>query len=225
MVKCSNQANCEVAEPLSAANSDQPIDPSQYGCNVKPSAQTVTGLLADWGGGDDSAAARIFPLVYEELRRLAHGLFAGLSPDQTLQPTALVHEAYLRLVDQSRPNWTDRAHFMNVAAKAMRRLLVDHLRARRSQKRGGQRDRLPLDDSVLAISGTGFLDALALEEVLERLEALDARKAQVVELRFFGGLNIEEVAKTLGISRATVTDDWHFARSWLAVELGGEEKT
>ncbi|MEE9296174.1 MAG: sigma-70 family RNA polymerase sigma factor [Phycisphaerae bacterium] len=186
---------------------------------MSTSANNVTRLLAELGSGDGSAVSRMFPLVYDELRALAASFFTGKVSNQTLQPTALVHEAYLRLVDQTHQDWTDRAHFMGVAAKAMRRLLIDHLRARQAQKRGGLQHRVTLDDSALAVSGAGILDALALEEALEKLGRLDERKARVVELRFFCGLTNESVAHVLGVSRATVVDDWSFARAWLAVEL------
>ena len=164
----------------------------------------------------------MFPLLYDELRALAASFFAGNAANQTLQPTALVHEAYLRLVAVGDQSWTDRAHFMGVAAKAMRRLLVDHARARQTQKRGGDHLRVTLDASALAVSGTDILDSLALEDALQKLGALDERKARVVELRFFCGLESKEVAHVLGVSRATVADDWSFARAWLAVELGDE---
>ena len=193
-------------------------------CSVNSSAHNVTRLLADLGAGDRSAASQMFPLVYEELRNLAAGFFGGNLANQTLQPTALVHEAYLRLVGQNKQKWTDQAHFMSVAAKAMRRLFIDHARAQRAQKRGGLYRRVTLDDSALAIGDAGMIDALMFEDALQKLEALDERKARVVELRFYGGLGNEDVAQELGVSRATVSDDWKFARAWLAVELKDDPK-
>ena len=180
--------------------------------------QEVTQLLANWSHGDHAALEKLAPLVYEELRRLAHHYMEGQRPDHTLQTTALVNEAYLRLADQSRPNFTNRSHFFAVAAKAMRQILVNHAKAQQSQKRGAGASKVELDEAALiSPEQTGAI--LDLNEALERLATLDSRKAQVVELRFFGGLNQDEIAEVLKVSPVTVRRDWVFARAWLYTEL------
>lgn len=180
-------------------------------------AQT-TILLTQAQGGDASAAERLAPQIYEELRRLAAIYLRGERPDHTLQPTALVHEAYLRLIDASRVDWRDRAHFFRTAARAMRRVLVDHARARGAEKRAGARQRITLAGVDPELAGPDF-ELLALDELLERLAVLHERHAQVVELRFFGGLTIAETAAALGVSETTVEDDWAMARAWLQRQL------
>jgi RNA polymerase sigma factor (TIGR02999 family) len=182
------------------------------------SQQRVTELLAHWSHGDDSALAELTPLVYEELRRLAHHFMEGERPDHTLQTTALVNEAYLRLAGQTRPNFTNRSHFFAVAAQAMRRILVNYAKASQSQKRGGGGLKVDLDD-VAIVSPEESKEIVDLHEALERLAALDSRKAQVVELKYFGGLNYHEMAEVLKISPVTVRRDWEFARAWLHTEL------
>jgi RNA polymerase sigma-70 factor (ECF subfamily) len=182
------------------------------------SQQRVTGLLERWGHGDDAALAELTPLVYEELRRLAHRHMGGERPDHTLQTTALVNEAYLRLADQSNPNWQNRAHFFAVAARAMRQILVSYARSNRAQKRGGGAFKIELDEAAI-LSPEQSQEIVDLHEALERLETLDSRKAQVVELKFFGGLNYEEIAEVLKIARMTVRRDWEFAKLWLYTEL------
>src|SRR5712692_1172228 len=182
------------------------------------SQQRVTELLAHWSDGDDAALAELTPLVYEELRRLAHHFMSGQRPDHTLQTTALVNEAYLRLVDQTRPSWQDRAHFFAVAARAMRQILVDYARSNRAQKRGGGALKVELDEAAL-VSPKESKEIVDLHEALERLATLDSRKAQVVELKYFGGLNYDEMAEVLKISRVTVRRDWEFAKVWLYTEL------
>jgi RNA polymerase sigma factor (TIGR02999 family) len=182
------------------------------------SQQRVTELLAHWSHGDDSALAELTPLVYEELRRLAHHFMEGERPDHTLQTTALVNEAYLRLAGQTRPNFTNRSHFFAVAAQAMRRILVNYAKASQSQKRGGGGLKVDLDD-VAIVSPEESKEIVDLHEALERLAALDSRKAQVVELKYFGGLNYDEMAEVLKISPVTVRRDWEFARAWLHTEL------
>jgi RNA polymerase sigma-70 factor (ECF subfamily) len=184
------------------------------------SPHRVTQLLQQWSHGDNSALAELTPLVYEELRRLAHHYMEGQSPDHTLQTTALVNEAYLRLADQTNPNWQSRAHFFAVAARAMRQIVVDYARSQRSQKRGGGRVRIELDESAI-LSPEQSKEIVDLHEALERLATLDSRKAQVVELKYFGGLNYDEMAEVLKISRVTVRRDWEFARLWLYTELHG----
>jgi len=178
----------------------------------------VTQLLAEWSHGDNAALVELTPLVYEELRRLAHHYMGGQRPDHTLQTTALVNEAYLRLADQTSPNWQSRAHFFAVAARAMRQILVNYAKASQSQKRGGGALKLELDEAAL-ISPEQTTEILDLNEALERLATLDSRKAQVVELKYFGGLNYDEMAEVLKISRITVRRDWEFAKLWLYTEL------
>jgi RNA polymerase sigma factor (TIGR02999 family) len=188
--------------------------------DAKPPARSeqVTELLADWSQGDSAALEKLTPLVYEELRRLAHHYMEGQRPDHTLQTTALVNEAYLRLADQSKPNFANRAHFFAVAAKAMRQILVNHAKAQQRQKRGGGREQVELDEAAL-VSPEQTKTVLDVDEVLERLARLDSRKAHIVELKYFGGLNQEEIAEVLKISAVTVRRDWLFARAWLYAEL------
>ncbi|SRR6266496_2406033 len=182
------------------------------------SQQRVTELLAHWSQGDDAALAELTPLVYEELRRLAHHFMEGQRPDHTLQTTALVNEAYLRLADQTNSNWQSRAHFFAVAARAMRQILVSYARSNRAQKRGGGGARIELDEAAI-VSPEESKEIVDLHEALERLATLDSRKAQVVELKYFGGLNYDEMAEVLKISPVTVRRDWEFARAWLHTEL------
>ena len=182
------------------------------------SPQGVTQLLAEWSHGDNAALAELTPLIYEELRRLAHRYMEGQRPDHTLQTTALVNEAYLRLADQTNPNWQSRAHFFAVAARAMRQILVSYARSNRAQKRGGGGARIELDESAI-LSPEQSKEIVDLHEALERLGTLDSRKAQVVELKFFGGLNYDEIAEVLKIARMTVRRDWEFAKLWLYTEL------
>ena len=181
-------------------------------------AHQVTQLLADWRQGEEAALEKLTPLVYEELRRLAHRYMAGQQPDHTLQTTALVNEAYLRLVDQTKPSFANRSHFFAVAATAMRQILVNHAKAQQRQKRGGGASKVDLDTAAL-ISPEQTKTVLDVDEALERLAELDSRKAQVVELKYFGGLNQDEIAEVLKISIVTVRRDWLFARAWLYTEL------
>ena len=182
------------------------------------SQQRVTELLAQWSHGDDAALAELTPLVYDELRRLAHRHMGGERPRHTLQTTALVNEAYLRLADQTNPRWENRAHFFAVAARAMRQILVSYARSQRSQKRGGGALKVDLDEAAL-VSPEESQEIVDLHEALEQLSALDSRKAQVVELKYFGGLNYDEIAEVLKISRITARRDWEFAKLWLYTEL------
>src|SRR5216110_3891364 len=182
------------------------------------SPHRVTQLLQQWSHGGDSALAELTPLVYEELRRLAHHYMEGQRPDHTLQTTALVNEAYLSLADQTKPRWQNRAHFFAVAARAMRRILVSYARSQRSQKRGGGALKMELDEAAM-VSPQESKEIVDLHEALERLATLDSRKAQVVELKYFGGLNYDEMSEVLKISRVTVRRDWRFARLWLYTEL------
>jgi RNA polymerase sigma-70 factor (ECF subfamily) len=182
------------------------------------SPHRVTQLLRQWSHGDDAAIAELTPLVYEELHRLAHHYMEGQRPDHTLQTTALVNEAYLRLADQTNPNWQSRAHFFAVAARAMRQILVSYARSNRAQKRGGGGARIELNEAAI-ISPEQSKEIVDLHEALERLGTLDSRKARVVELKFFGGLNYDEMAEVLKVARITVRRDWEFAKLWLYTEL------
>jgi RNA polymerase sigma factor (TIGR02999 family) len=182
------------------------------------STHRVTQLLTEWSRGETAALAELTPLVYEELRRLAHYYMEGQRPDHTLQTTALVNEAYLRLADQTNPNWQNRAHFFAVAARAMRQILVSYARSNRAQKRGAGAVKVELEEAAL-LSPEQSQEIVNLNEALVRLSTLDARKAQVVELKYFGGLNYDEMAEVLKISRVTVRRDWEFAKLWLYTEL------
>lgn len=184
--------------------------------------EDVTQVLEQLRNGDERAADKLLPLVYDEFRALARHYLSQERHNHTLQPTALVHEAYMKLVDQSRVDWHGKSHFFAVAAQAMRRILVDHARSRQRDKRGGGRARVVLDEAV-ALSPQKDEDVLALDEALERLAAIDPRQAKVVELRFFGGLSVEEVAQALGVSKRTVEGDWTFARAWLSRELRNDD--
>ena len=179
----------------------------------------ATELLIAWAGGDDRARERMLPLVYDELRRLAAGYLRRERPGHTLQPTALVHEAYVRLIDQRQVDWTNRAQFIGLAAVMMRRVLVNHARDRIADKRGGGAEHVPL--TVAGDLGAPEVGVLDLHQALERLADLDERKGRIVELKFFGGLTMDEIAQTLGVSRATVERDWKFSRAWLHREVSG----
>ena len=181
----------------------------------------VTQILNDWSGGDAKAQERLMPFVYDELRRLARSFLAQERGDHTLQPTALVHEAYVRLVDQTRVNWQNRAHFYGIASRMMRRVLVDHARAHAAEKRGGGAIRLSIDDVQVPLEQRAA-DFVALDEALEKLSQFDERKGKVVEMRFFGGLNDEEIAEVLGVTSRTVLRDWKKARLWLYRELSND---
>ncbi len=183
-----------------------------------PQSAQVTTLLLAWGHGDEGALEQLVPLVHRELRRLAQRAMASERADHTLQPTALVNEVYLRLVDMRSVRWNDRAHFFALSARLMRRILVDVARSRRYQKRGGGAATISLDQDCVAAPERGA-DLVALDEALERLAAFDPRRSQVVELRFFGGLGVDEVAEVLKVSRHTVMRDWTLARTWLFREL------
>jgi len=178
----------------------------------------VTQLLKDWNGGDEAAADRLMPLVHEELRRLAHQYMRREKPGHTLQTSALVNEAYVRLVDQSKIQWESRAHFFGIAARLMRQILVDQARRKNFAKRGGGAIRVSLD-SANAIAQEQSANVMALDEALKTLEQTDPRKSQIVELRFFGGMSIEETAEALKISPGTVMREWTFARAWLRNEM------
>ncbi len=182
------------------------------------SSAEITRLLRAWGGGDPAAMDELAPLVYGELRRMAHRYLRRENPGNTLQPTALVNEAYLRLVDVDNVRWEDRAHFFAVSAQMMRRILVDAARTRGAGKRGGGAVHLNLNESIDAVPDRGR-ELVSLDEALDALAQLDPRKARVVEMRFFGGLTVEETAEVLKISAPSVLRDWKLARAWLMREL------
>jgi len=186
-------------------------------------AHEITRLLQAWGDGDERALDQLMPLVYEELRQAAHRYMAREGTGHTLQTTALVNEVYVRLAGVRRGLWTDRAHFFALCAKLMRRILTDFARSRRSLKRGGRVARVALDEASVAAEGPQD-DLVALHEALERLEALDQRKSRVVELRFYGGLSVQETAALLHVSPETVQREWRFAKDWLFSELRNEHR-
>ena len=178
----------------------------------------VTRMLIDWSKGDPEAPARLMPLVYEELRQLARQYIQQERPDHTLQATGLVHEAYLRLVDQKTTTWQNRAHFLGVAAQIMRRILVDYARSHRTGKRGGTWDKLAFDEA-LAPAAPRSLNLIALDDALKDLLAFDPQQSQIVELRFFGGLTNEEIGEVLDVSPSTVKREWRIAKAWLRREI------
>ena len=186
-------------------------------------AEEITGLLNAWSNGDEGALAKLIPIVYGELRRIAQRQMAREHHGHTLQPSALVNEAYIRLVDCNALQWKNRAHFFGVMAGLMRRILVDLARSRRNQKRGGNWQRVTLDGALLP-SATTDLDLVAVDEALEDMARIDVRKAKVVELRFFAGLTVEETAEVLQISGDTVARDWTFAKAWLSRELKRDKR-
>ncbi len=188
---------------------------------TQTSPQEITGLLLAWGNGDQEAFDQLMPLVYEELRRLARRHMGRQGQGHTLQTTALVNEAYLKLIDASRVQWQNRAHFFAVSAQMMRRILVDFARARRNLKRGGGAHRITLEES-LVFSPERSTDLIALDLALEELAALNPRQSQVVELRYFGGLNETETAEVLKVSERTVRRDWNVARAWLYRALSSQ---
>ena len=186
------------------------------------SPEGMTRLLLDWSEGNQAALNELIPLIEQELHRIAHQFMNRESPGHTLQTTALVNEAYLRLIDQNSVRWQNRAHFFAIAARTMRRILIDYARKSARAKRGGKARKISLDDVAVVVSHEQSAELVALDEALERLAARDPRRGRVVELRFFGGLNTDEVAEVLGISPNTVTRDWNMARAWLARELRHE---
>lgn len=191
-----------------------------------PSVEHTTQLLVGVRSGDTDAQRRLFEVVYGELRALAGSMFRGQGSEHTLQPTALVHEVWMKLVDRTTLQVRDRAHFMAIAATAMRQILIDHARAKRAEKRGGGFGRVTIDEvSEPAATGDGAcrpLDVLALDEALTRLAALDQRQARIVELRMFGGLSVEETAEALSVSTRTIELDWRMARAWLSRVLSAD---
>jgi RNA polymerase sigma factor (TIGR02999 family) len=189
---------------------------------MDPSPDTVASLVDSARQGDEQALATLLPLVYDELRRLAAGYLRRERPGQTLHSTALVHDAYLRLLKDSHLSWQNRAHFFGIAARSMREILIERARARGAAKRGGDQVRVTFDPALAVAAPDGGIDVEALDAALTRLAALDADLARVVEVRFFGGLSIEEAAEALSVSPATIKRRWTLAKAWLARELGGE---
>jgi RNA polymerase sigma factor (TIGR02999 family) len=185
------------------------------------SIHEITQLLVAWSAGDQAALEKLTPLIYQELRRLAKRYMARENAGHMLQPTALVHEAYLRLIEQKHVRWQNRAHFFGISGKLMRRILVDMARARQQTKRGGAARQVALDEALVISKAPGE-DLVALDEALRTLAAMDERKSRVVELRFFGGLTVKETAEVLHISPETVMRDWKFAKVWLHRELSQE---
>lgn len=191
---------------------------------MTPSAKSITQLLVEWRDGDETAVNRLIPLVYEELRRLAHLYMRRERPGHSLQTTDLLNEAYLRLVDHRGMRWQNRAHFYAVAAQAMRRILVDHARSRGYLKRGGGKPHVALDE-VADLAQEKAAEIIMLNDALTELAALDQRKSKIVELRYFGGMSVEETAEVLGISPITVMRDWNTAKGWLLRALSPEART
>ena len=189
---------------------------------MMPESQNVTALLIGWSGGDKEALDRLLPIVYDELRRQAARYLRRERVGHTLQTTALIHEAYIRLVDQRHVKWQNRAHFFGIAAQLMRRILVDHARSKKRAKRGGSDVRVSLTDATL-VTKSNQLDVVALDAALERLAEMDQQQAKIVELRFFSGLTVEETAEVLSISQATVKRDWSMAKAWLHREISDEQ--
>lgn len=182
------------------------------------SPHEITRLLREWANGAQSALEALTPLVYAELRRLAKSFLRSEAPGHTLQPTALVHEAFLRLLDRNAPDCQNRSQFYGLAAHLMRQILIDHARTRQAMKRGGRVVHISLEEGLI-VSGERDADLVALDEAMDRLGTIDPRKSQVVELRFFGGLSVEETAEVLKVSEKTVRRDWQFAKAWLVHEL------
>jgi RNA polymerase sigma factor (TIGR02999 family) len=189
---------------------------------MHPSGHEITRLLHAWGEGDQRALDRLMPIVYDELHRLAQHYMTQERPDHTLQATGLVHEAYLRLLASTHPSWQDRVHFYAVCARLMRRILVDWARTRHRLKRAGAAQPLELHEAIAVVGGSGT-DLVAVDDALTALAAIDARKSQVVELRFFGGLTTKETAEVLKVSEETALRDWKLARTWLRREMGKQQ--
>lgn len=188
---------------------------------VVPSTHDVTQLLQAWSAGNEAALAKLMPLVYEEMHRAARHYMAGERSEHTLQTTALINEVYLRLVDFQQISWQNRAQFFGICAQLMRRILIDFARSRRNQKRGGDVFHLPLDEALI-VSSEPRADLIALDDALKALAAVDDRKSRVIELRFFGGLSVQETAEVLKVSPETVMRDWRLAKVWLLRELREE---
>jgi RNA polymerase sigma factor (TIGR02999 family) len=179
----------------------------------------ITQMLIELTGGNQDVVNQILPHIYDELRRLAGSYLRRERADHTLQPTALVHEAYMKLIDQKQVHWQNRAHFFGIAAQVMRRILMDHARKHTAEKRGGDADKLPLEEEILVVSHEKSADLIALDDALQTLAEFDEQKAKIVELRYFGGLSIEETAEVMGVSVPTINRQWRMAKAWLHAEL------
>lgn len=184
-----------------------------------PSSSNITAILREQGEPADQILERILPVVYEELRRQAHNLLRHERPHHTLQTTALIHEAYIRLVDQREISCNDRSHFFALAARIMRQILVDYARTKHRRKRGGYAEHVPLDETGHPTVVDRDIDLIALDEALERLDALDSQQARIVEMRYFAGMSIQEIAEALEVSESSISRDWNVARAWLKFEL------
>ena len=191
---------------------------SQGKMSQKPPSE-ITQMLIELTGGNRDVVNQILPHIYDELRRLAGSYLRRERADHTLQPTALVHEAYMKLIDQKQVHWQNRAHFFGIAAQVMRRILMDHARKHTAEKRGGEAEKLPLEEEILIVSHDRSADLIALDDALDNLAKLDEQKAKIVELRYFGGLSIEETAEVMGVSVPTINRQWRMAKAWLHAEL------
>jgi RNA polymerase sigma factor (TIGR02999 family) len=185
-----------------------------------PPSNQVTQLLLDWSRGDRAALDELMPLVYQELRKLASGYLRSERPDHTLQPTALIHEAYLRMIGKDMPQWQSRAHFFGIAARLMRQILVDHARTRHAAKRGGDQQKISLDDAPQVFDQSDAAGLLALDDALTKLAAFDERRSRILEMRAFGGMSVEDTALALRVSEATVKREMRLAQAWIRRELG-----
>jgi RNA polymerase sigma factor (TIGR02999 family) len=185
----------------------------------KAAKANITALLHEWSSGKKEVAEELLPLIYDELHRRAAAFMRRERQNHTLQPTALVHEAYLKLVDQRIDDWNDREHFFAIASQVMRRILVDHARSRQRHKRGGSKEDLPLEEALLAGAEEANVDLIALDEAMARLAKIDPQQERLVELRYFGGFSMEEAARAIGVSRATAARDWQVAKAWLHREM------
>ncbi|MEP7212391.1 MAG: sigma-70 family RNA polymerase sigma factor [Acidobacteriota bacterium] len=181
--------------------------------------QEITQMLLELTDGNEEVVNQILPHIYDELRRLASSYLRRERSNHTLQPTALVHEAYMKLIDQSRVKWQNRAHFFGIAAQVMRRILMDHARKHTAEKRGGDAELLPIEEEILIVSHDKSAELIALDDALQQLAEMDERKARIVELRYFGGLSIEETAEVLRVSVPTVNREWRMAKAWLYSEI------
>ena len=184
-----------------------------------PQSNQVTQLLLDWSRGNRAALDELMPLVYQELRKLAGGYLRSERPDHTLQPTALIHEAYLRMIGKDVPQWQSRAHFCGVAARLMRQILVDHARTRHAAKRGGDHQKISLDDAPQVFAQADAAEMLVLDDALTKLAAFDERRSRILEMRAFGGMSVEETALALGISERTIKREMRLAQAWIRREL------
>jgi RNA polymerase sigma factor (TIGR02999 family) len=187
------------------------------------SSQQLTQMLIQLSEGNAQMVDDILPLIYDELRRLAGNYLRRERSDHTLQPTALVHEAYIKLIDQTQVKWQNRAHFFGIAANIMRRILVDYARQHKAEKRGGAAEKMPLEEEILIVSEGKSAELLALDEALENLAKIDPQKSKIVELRYFGGLSVEETAEVLGVSEITVKRHWRMAKAWLYGQLSHQD--